>query len=121
MLPLPQRVKFIPLENEVIILYQRDDKFWYDELGTIWASVDHALSMDEETRAGIGIFSIDGFEREVSFHDAAYSMPVYQAFHTREEADLVLKKHMKGSYWQLPFYWLSRLFGRFFWENKRTR
>lgn len=118
---MPQACKFVVLENEVLTLFQRDDTFWYDELGTAWASAEDALSLDGETRAGIGIFSVDGFEREVRFHDAAYSIPIYQAFHTRAEADLMLKQHMEGSWLQMPFYWLSRIFGRFFWENQKTK
>lgn len=101
------------------MLHQRDDLFYYDDWGTIWASSIDAASLDPETRAGIGIFSIDGYASQVRYHDFAYSCDVYQAFNSRKEADLMLKRHMKGSYLRQPFYYLSRLFGGLFWEGKK--
>ena len=111
------RIKFVIVSNEVVPLIQKQDGFYYDDYGTIWADFNDAYSLDKETRAGIGIFSLDGFEREVRFHDAAYSMPVYMAFNDRLTADRMLKRHMKGSWLRRPFYLLSRLFGGLFWEG----
>ncbi len=111
---------FVPLKYEVVTLTLRDDLFYYDKFGTIWANVSDAISLDDEVRAGIGIFSIDGYELEVDAHDFIYSNEVAQAFISRSKADLILKEHMKGKWMKLPFYWLSRIFGRFFWENDKT-
>lgn len=115
-----QRNKYLIVGGEVILLQQKQDGFFYDDYGTIWASETEAESLDDEVRAGIGIFSIDGYDRQVRGHDFCYSNGVYQAFNTRAEADELLKQHMQGSSWKWPFYILSRLLGGLFWENKKT-
>lgn len=105
---------------------------WMDSLGTIWASAESSNSSDDIDRCGVCWFSLSPkhkFTPACKVHDFSYSSPVYQAFHSRKEADIHLKKQLeilsgnKLSYKLLinPFYFITRIFGRFFWENKNNR
>lgn len=113
--------KYIVLGKSVEVLTQGSDGFYRDDFGCIWPQLKDGYSADNEVRAGIGWFSLPGFENEVRAHDFMYSSDVFQAYNTRAEADEVLYEHMRGSWLRRPFYWLSRLFGGDFWENKSTR
>lgn len=101
--------------------------FKRDEFGTILAYPDKENSVDDKDVCGVGLFSLDPNDplNEICrIHDNKYTNPVYQEFHSREEADKDLRIQIENAGRPLTgkvFYYLSKVFGRFFWENKRTR
>lgn len=113
--------------NKSIKLTKDEDGFYKDDKGTIYALEDNNLSIDTKSRCGIGVFSLPeawGINDGCSPHDYAYSSPVYQAFHTRDEADQMLKAHITlVSHPVLGwlFRQVSRVFGPPLWENPKTR
>lgn len=111
--------------NKTIEVTQGSDGFWRDKLGTVYAFADEKGSVDKEVRYGIGIMSIpEGWlpDDPARVHDYAYSSPVYQAFHTRAEADRLLEAHLKLlGYPVIGFIFrkLSWLLGAKFWEGTK--
>lgn len=103
--------------------------FWKDQYGTLFAYAYDGDSVDHRNACGVGFFSLaDGnpLNEACTPHDFAYDTPVYQAFHTRDEADHYLGQLLK----QVPGYehsltpelfeWLARQEGFHFWENPAT-
>ena len=110
--------------NKTLKLTQGDDGFYRDESGVIYALPNTVSSLDEVTRCGVGILSLPENHKLTAAcraHDYAYSSPVYQAFHTRREADKMLERHaalLGYSATGKVFRVISRIFGSFFWEKK---
>lgn len=102
--------------------------FWSDANGTLYAYRDSSSSMDHIDRCGVGWFSLaDGnpLNPACTPHDYTYESPVYQAFHTRSEADQYLKSlltQIPGVHYITPevFKFLAREEGQHLWENKET-
>lgn len=101
---------------------------WMDDSKTIWAYVDAAATTDSVVRCGVYPFVLP--ETSVcsdaaKAHDYAYSSPVYQLFYTRREADDKLYEDLRCVGYSKPvaatMWALARIFGRLFWENKKTR
>ena len=126
---MPTDKKFIVFRGETIELTENPDGFYHDDKGTIYSFTSADSSVDDSNHCGVGFFSLpDGHPLNAGCgsHDYAYSSPVYQAFHTRKEADKMLQSLLH----QIPgyshsitpdiFYMLSRVFGGFFWENDKT-
>lgn len=111
-----------------LALTKGPDGFWRDGLGTIFALTEYT-SVDDIARCGVGFFSLPSAHPLTKYcdrHDWAYSNAVFQAFHTREEADrwlrsLIAYENSIWRYLRTPFYYLTRLFGGMFWENPTTR
>ena len=126
---LPGTTYRIKWKGKVITLTLGEDRLWRDQNGTIYGLLDSHSTLDEKIRCGIGPFSLpDGhpLNRACRAHDAMYSIPVWQKYHTRAEADADLARQLKekaSGYSKLlvkPFYLIARVLGRFFWENKST-
>lgn len=112
----------------VIELRRGSDGFWRSPDDTIYAFADNADSVDNVTRCGVGWFSLSADDAATAAcqpHDYAYSSPVYQAFHTREEADEMLQSLMSQvpdrELLATPFEELAEMFGGKYWENDKTR
>lgn len=118
--------RYIPFGKSVEELNQGEDGLWRDSQGTVWAFSEDKNSVDPVTRCGIGFFSLpEGsvINAGCRVHDYLYSSPTYQAYHTREEADEVLRQQLIKLKYPIIgrlFYRLSRLFGGKYWENKKT-
>jgi hypothetical protein len=108
-------------------LTRNDEKdFWRDNQGTIYAYSEPSWSVDSSNNCGVGVFSLaDNDPRNLacSAHDFEYSSPVYQAFHTRSEADEELEKRLtvegypeSGEFFSL----IAKVLGSQYWENKET-
>lgn len=116
--------KYINIGKETYVLYLGVDGFWHDTWGTVWDIHDDRASINgHDDRCGIGILSLPEDHPANEFckvHDEAYASLVFQAYHTREEADKMLEESLKlGGFWfAKPFYWLARIFGGIFWEGK---
>ena len=101
---------------------------WMDDSKTIWAYVDSTATTDQIVRCGVYPFVLpeDSIcSRAAKAHDYAYSSTMYQLFYTRKEADDKLYADLRCiGYSKLvatAMWGVARLFGRFFWENKKTR
>ncbi len=120
--------KYITFRGQSIELKKNNEGFYEDSYGTIYAFTDSGSSVDSVNRCGVGVFSLSAnspLTDACTPHDVAYSSPVYQAFHTRQEADFYLKylaEQITGTYSITPelFFFLSRELGSQFWENKST-
>lgn len=118
--------RYIVFGNAVETLTLGVDGLWRDDLNTIWALVDEHASVDPNTRCGVGWFSLPeaADANEIcGKHDYAYSSPAYQAFHTRKEADEMLKQNLIAAHYPIIgplFYRLSRWFGKKYWERNET-
>lgn len=123
--------RFFHFRGEVYPVHKSPDGFWRDEFGCIYALVDDAFVVDKRIRAGVGPFSFpEGHpaNEPAKPHDFKYSCPVYQAFHSRAEADADLYRDFnllgKGTWWgQMTPVWygISRILGWMFWENEKTK
>jgi hypothetical protein len=108
----------------VLSLTRGSDGFWRDGLGTIFAYSEYS-SVDDIARCGVGFFSLPTWHPLTNYcarHDWVYQSAVFQAFHTRKEADKYLRDLIsyEKSLWRYaawPFYYLTRIFGRFVWEE----
>lgn len=112
----------------VITLVRGGDGFWRDPNGTIFALND-GRSIDDAKRCGIWPFALPTWDfftplnQACAPHDFAYSSPVYQAFHTRLEADEYLGNLQSIAANPIVagiFEGISRLLGVEFWENDKT-
>lgn len=121
--------KFIIFKGKNIELTKLADGIYMDDNNTVYAYTSNDSSVDKETRAGIGWFSLSKTHILSEYsrgHDFAYSSPYYQAFHTREEADHYLEQCLKLApgyeHSIIPelFEFLSRQIGIHLWENKDT-
>lgn len=126
------RVRYVPTKRwGTIEITQADDGLWYSQDGTCWAVREDSDSVDPVDRVGVGIASLpvsNPLTKDAKPHDYMYSSPAWQTFHTREESDQFLLDYIandkEAGAWRLlalPFYWISRCFGGFFWERKQTR
>lgn len=112
--------------NRTVRLEQGEDGFYRDEAGVIYALPDKASSIDDVNRCGIGVLSLPknmSINDACKLHDYAYSSPVFQAFYKREEADEMLRQHAAILGYPVLgkiFKFISRIFGRKYWENKET-
>lgn len=128
--------KFIVYSGNTVRLVKGADGLWRADNGTIFALTDNSASVDSVDRCGISIFSLPAdlsITDACKAHDYAYSSPAYQLFHTRAEADEMLRRNIEllgeGKWYSIlatPFYYLARIFGGFggklkLWENKKTR
>lgn len=122
--------KFIISNLEIIPLVQGADKYWRDPSGVIYALHDDASSVDYRNACGVGFFSLPDWPifksvNEIcGVHDYMYSSPVFQAYHSRAEADLILEQLLALKDHPLVgsiFSEVSHLLGAPFWENPRTR
>lgn len=113
-------------------LIQGVDGLWRDKYNTIYGLPDaEAGSSDPVARCGVAPFVLpvsDPFTDACEIHDAAYSNPTYQNFHTRSEvdskleADLRLVAPTRLRRWLAPVLaGIAKVFGRFFWEIDGTR
>lgn len=101
---------------------------WMDSTGTVWGISEPELSSDPISRCGVGAFSFNETNQlniACGPHDNKYSNPVYQEYHNRSEADSDLYRNLReggATMLEAGTMWLTtRLIGRFFWENFRTR
>lgn len=111
-----------------IALTKNADGYWQDKNGTLYAYTD-GKSVDPVERCGVWPFALPTWPifKEVNkacgVHDKMYSMPVYQAFHTRLEADVFLKHLVELAANPIiaeVFEDLARQLGAGYWENERT-
>lgn len=110
-------------------LIKTPDGLYRDLEGTIWALPEVTPGADPVVQLGIG--KIWAFTPEhpwtpaAVFHDAAYSNPTYQKFHTRLEADTKLYHDLIAvgapQHVALLFYGIVRMVGGQFWDNPETR
>lgn len=100
-----------------------------DAYQTEFAMNEDSQTVDTVTRCGVGpIFSLSpdsNLTAACAVHDFAYNSPSYQAFHTRVEADVMLRYLMgmirpHEHYLAEIFFKITRIFGSRFWENKET-
>jgi len=119
--------KFLVFKGNVIPIERYSDGLWGDTEGGLYAVSEQTGAVDLVARCGVGIFSLSPKSSATAActpHDFAYSSAAYQMFHTRKEADEYLARLLKqlpGRAWLAkPFYYLTRLFGRFLWENDKT-
>ena len=120
---------YIVFKGEIVHIGRGNDGFYRDATGTIYALRDDEDVADVIDRCGIGWASLpvrNPLNPGCRVHDYAYTSSAYQAFHTRKEADeylrrLIAETPSKWSVLAWPFYWLSRIFGGKYWENKKTR
>lgn len=122
------RSKYIIFKGEVISLTELKPGFWYDPFGTVYALRGDSTA-DPVKRCGVWPFSVPmnlyfaKLNGSCSPHDYAYDTPVYQAFHTRKEADNYLRDVLIANGYSLLgrlFRSLARMFGGQFWENDKT-
>lgn len=126
--------RFISVRGQTVELIRNAQGFWEAPGGTIFAYGELSHTVDPVTRCGIGFFSLsetNDITDACRPHDFAYNSPVYQAFHTREEADQKLETDITliGQELRRPWYqWVGKLFrkvaevfGGKYWENKETR
>lgn len=80
---------------------------WVDETETIWAFAELSASKDVQTRCGMGLLSIPiktPLDDACRIHDYQTSSPVYQLFHSVDEAtsDFYRNTHIlaKETAWQ---------------------
>lgn len=128
---IPPEIKYLSFRGKLIEIQKCEDGLWRDELGCVYALTEDTATVDPINRCGVGIFSLKPthpLTDACKAHDYAYSCPVYQLFHTREEADQMLEHHVEligeGHWYDIlakPFYWITRVFGWLFWENKDTQ
>lgn len=107
------------------------DGLWRDVQGTIYGFPESSdASWDKVTRCGVWPFCFpadDPMTIPASPHDAKYSNPTYQKFHTRSEADADLERDIVNTQtgWRKhlakPFHRIVRVFGGLFWDNPETR
>ncbi len=121
---------FIATSKEVIALSLGEDGLYRDSNGTIYALRDDSDTVDLVDRCGVGVFSLpEGhpLNDACAVHDKMYSIPAYQAFHSRAEADAELARLVSiidgGKYrvFAPVFQFISWLAGSRLWENRRTR
>lgn len=122
--------RWIVFKGESVRIIKGPDGLWRSDDGTVWAFAEGGQA-DASDNCGVGFFSLpDGnpLNAICRYHDFQYSSPGYQAFNTRAESDeylrLLISKSRGAGNWKLlarPFYWLTRVFGRLYWENSRTR
>lgn len=126
----PLTVKFIIYKGKVEPLFLDSRGFWVSVHGAKFAFRDKSKSVDDKVRCGVGVLTLPdwSFFEEINeacgVHDYMYESPVYQAFHTRTEADdylnelLRLKGHpLVGS----VFSSVANLLGVPWWENEETK
>lgn len=107
------------------------DGLYRDQLGTVYGLTESKGSADETIRCGVGVASLPAsnpWTDACRAHDNSYQNPAYQTFHTRGEADAKLEADLKllstsrlRRYLAPVVAGLARVFGRFFWENPKTR
>lgn len=127
---LPPSTQYVIFRGEVITLTLGPDNLWRSPDETVWAFRDSAAAVDNHDTCGVGFISLPDWEffREVNDsckpHDYAYSSPAYQAFHTRDEADVYLGRLLELQHHPIlgeVFSELAKLFGVGLWENQSTR
>lgn len=125
-----RRIVIRGLKGEEIELVEGREPGIFQDLktGTIFALPDKGSSVDEVVRCGVGWASLPadhGFTPGCVAHDAAYSIPAYQKYYKRSEADNMLYTHLrllganKVQAWCMTT--VARIFGGAFWENDKTR
>jgi hypothetical protein len=121
-------IKWIATNKFGSIKIQRGaDGLWRSLDGTVWAFADTPVA-DSVDRCGVGIASLpssSSLTESCKVHDFMYSSRAWQVFNTRRESDeylatLISSTPGVASLLAKPFYFLTRVFGRLFWENKKT-
>lgn len=104
-----------------------EDLQWRDGYGTLYNLMESSLTGDAVIRCGVGRWSLapsDPATAACGPHDVAYSSRTYQIYHYRSEADKMLEnllEQVPDRWWlSKPFYWIVRILGRKYWENKTT-
>lgn len=125
---MPVDNKYIITNNTTVELTRNADGFYQDDKGTIYAYND-GVSTDPKDVCGVAPLDLPSwpfFQTEndqCAKHDFMYTSPVYQAFHTRQEADTYLERMLDLSGHPLIgeiFSEIARLLGSPFWENEAT-
>lgn len=122
-------VKHIIFKKEVVTIYYCSDGLWRDITGCIYGLPSLRCGWTGSVEAGVGCISLPEnciISKYSKVHDYMYSSPVAQLFYTRKEADKMLyriygKLPKPERIVQLPFYYLTRMFGWLFWENPNSR
>lgn len=128
---IEQPVRYLYFKGQAIRLQRQRNDYWEDDLGGIYAFSEEDSSVDLIERCGVRVLSLPTshpLNDACSIHDKKYSNKVYQLFHTRKQADRELLRDLQlvaGKSWHqilsYPFYWLSRIFGKKYWEVDKTR
>lgn len=119
--------KYIIHKGQVVRLSMQPSGLWKDQYGTIVDVINIKDVVDPVDRCGVGFFSLskdNSLNATCSVHDHQYSSTTYQAFNSRKDADKALAISIMNKGYPIlgnVFYVLSRVFGRFFWENSKTR
>lgn len=127
-----ENIRYLLFKGEIIPLYlDLLRNLWIDKDGTTYAFAENANSTDPIARCGINMLSFptgSPLDDACKAHDFKYSSPTYQFYHIRAEADAALLRDLKqvsrGSLYYIfatPFYYIARLLGGKYWENKDTR
>lgn len=120
------QTKYINFRGLTYTITKCTDGLWRDADGTIYGLTDDENSVDIVIRCGVGWASLledSKYTDACKAHDYAYTSPAYQLFHTREEADEMLRKHtslLGSNLLGRVFHLVSRLLGKKYWENKKT-
>ena len=120
-------VKYYHANKSVWKIARYNDGLWRDEYGCIYALAEDENSVDQINRCGIGWFSLPKnhpANPSCAVHDYKYSCLAYQLFHDRAEADYDLKEDLKRQGYTvlgILFWQISKVFGRKYWEVRKTR
>lgn len=122
--------KFIHFRATVITLTKNSNGFWQDDFGTIYAYADSSTSVDNKPQCGVGMATLPDWpifkviNDICGLHDYKYESPVYQAFHTRAEADVALQNDLASQGYPVlgeAFALIAERLGAPLWENLSTR
>jgi hypothetical protein len=124
-------VRYLAFKTGIIEVTRATNDRFYDKDGCEYAFAEDANMVDKISRIGVWPFVFPQgtvLDAPAKVHDFMYSCPSYQAYHTREEADAYLRenelKATEGSWLRIfvqPFYWITRVLGGRYWENKETK
>lgn len=123
-----QEPKYIIANKQIIELTKNAQGFWQNDKGTLYAYKDGATT-DPKDVCGVAPLDLPSWpffqveNDQCAKHDFMYSSLVYQAFHTRSEADTYLQRMLDLVGHPLIgdiFSEIARLLGAPFWENKAT-
>ena len=120
-------VRYLTYKDFLIPIYRSIEGVWKDSWGTVYALRDKTASIDPVDRCGVGFFSLPEdhpLTKICARHDYFYESPVFQAFHTRAEADEALWIYSKILGFPTAgrvMRFIARVFGGIFWDNRSTR
>jgi hypothetical protein len=120
---------YLTANGKVVELTLNASGFWADSEGAVYGLYDPASANDPVSRCGVSPIALPTtpyfavLNEDCAAHDYAYSSPVYEAYHTRQEADDYLESLLSQSGYPIIgwlFRNIARLFGGKFWENTST-